>query len=169
MTAPFDPICLFEVLDSHDVAFVVVGGIAAVLHGSPLATVDADIVPKPDLENLERLGEALRDLQARIRTRDDPRGVEFDPHPALLSSVKILNLTTRCGDLDLTFEPAAVGTFDDLLGEAVRFDLDTVTVNAASLEAVIRSKRAADRPRDRAALPVLEALRDELDRRTSAD
>lgn len=164
MSAPFDPICLFETLTGHGVEYVVVGGMAAVIHGSPMATVDADVVPSTDPDNLARLAVALEDLEARIRTPDDPDGVAFDPHPALLATMKMVNLTTRCGDLDFTFEPAALGGFDELAPRAIRVDLDTVEVSVATLDDVIRSKRAADRPKDRAVLPVLEALRDEVDR-----
>lgn len=162
MPAPFDPICLFETLSAHGVEYVVIGGMAAVIHGSPMATVEADVVPSTDPDNLARLAEALEDLAARIRTPDDPAGVAFDPHPTLLATMKMVNLTTRCGDLNLTFEPAALGGFDDIV--PITVDLDTVEVSVATLDDVIRSKRAADRPKDRAVLPVLEALRDELDR-----
>lgn len=163
MTAPLDPICLFEVLAEHGVAHVVVGGTAAVLHGSPTATFDVDIVPSSDRANLVRLSHALIELEAKLRAPDTPEGIDFDPHPELLASMRTLNTVTRCGNLDLTFTPAAVGGFDQLAPRAVRVDLDGVVVNVASLDDVIRSKRAADRPKDRAVLPLLEALRDELE------
>lgn len=165
MPAPFDPICLFEVLARHGVEHVIVGGMAAVIHGSPTTTVDADIVPATDQVNLERLSAALIDLKARIRTPDDPAGIEFEPHPVLLASMTALNLTTRCGDLDLTFTPDAIGGYDEIFERAERYDLESVIVLVASLDDVITSKRAADRPKDRAVLPVLEALRAELKRR----
>ena len=53
MPAPFDPICLFEVLAAHDVDFIVIGGMAAVLHGSPTVTVAADVVPSLEPANLQ--------------------------------------------------------------------------------------------------------------------
>jgi hypothetical protein len=165
MPAPFDPICLFEVLAAHDVDFIVIGGMAAVLHGSPTVTVAADVVPSLEPANLQRLSAALTDLDARIRTPDDPEGIEFSPHPALLASVSILNLTTRCGDLDLTFTPAAIGGYDEIASTSERFDLETVVVCVARLDDIIESKRAADRPKDRAVLPILEALREELKRK----
>lgn len=167
MPAPLDPICLFTVLASHKVEYVLVGGMAAVLHGSPTVTSDADIVPAQDRENLIRLSGALQDLGARVRSLDEPEGVPFDPHPDLLASMAMLNLTTRCGDLDLTFNPAGIGTYPDLIARAVRVDIDGVTVALATLDDVVRSKRTADRPKDRAVLPVLEALRDELRRNDS--
>jgi hypothetical protein len=161
--APLDPICLFTVLADHDVDFVLVGGMAAVLHGSPTVTNDADIVPAHNPENLARLADALRHLDARIRSTTDVDGLAFDPHPELLASMSLLNLTTRCGDLDLTFSPVGIGTYDDIRPTSVAFDIDGLTVYVARLDDVIRSKRTADRPRDRAVMPVLEALREEID------
>ena len=108
MPAPLDPECLFRALRDHEVDYVLIGGLAAVLHGSPAMTNDADIVPARDGRNLERLAGALRALRARLRVSDTPDGVEFDPHPALLQSMATLNLTTRCGDLDLTFDEKAL-------------------------------------------------------------
>lgn len=167
MVAPFDPICLLTVLTDHDVEFVLVGGMAAVLHGSPTATNDADIVPSRAPENLPRLAGALRQLDARIRSATEVDGIAFEPHPELLASMSMLNLTTRCGDLDLTFAAAGIGTYQDIRPTAVPFDIDGFAVQVAALEDVIRSKRSADRPKDRAVMPVLEALRDELGREQS--
>lgn len=164
MAAPFDPICLFEILDHHEVNYVLIGGLAGVLHGSSATTSDADIVPATDTANLERLSRALGDLGARIRSPSEPDGISFDPHPELLGSVTILNLTTRCGDLDLTLTPSGLGGYDEIAPGAGVFDVDGLSVMVASLDDIIRSKEAADRPRDRATLPILHALRDEIDR-----
>jgi hypothetical protein len=164
VVAAFDPVCLLSVLSDHDVDFVLVGGMAAVLHGSPTVTTDADIVPARTPGNLSRLAGALRDLNARIGSATEVDGIAFEPHPDLLASMSMLNLTTRCGDLDLTFTPAGIGTYEDIRPTAVSFDIDGFIVQVASLDDVIRSKRSADRPKDRAVLPILEALREELDR-----
>ena len=69
---------------------------------------DADILPSPEASNLDALSSALGDLDARLRVETDPDGLAFDPHPALIASMATLNLTTRCGDLDLTFQPAGL-------------------------------------------------------------
>jgi len=164
VVVPFDPICLLTVLTDHEVEFVLVGGMAAVLYGSPTATNDADIVPSRAPENLTRLAGALRDLDARIRSATEVDGITFEPHPELLASMSMLNLTTRCGDLNLTFTASGIGTYKDIRPTAVAFDLDGFSVLVAALDDVIRSKRSADRPKDRAVMPVLEALREELGR-----
>lgn len=162
---PLDPDCLFASLDRYGVDYVLIGGMAAVLHGSPTVTNDADIVPDAHPDNLSRLSAALIDLDARIRSADDPSGIQFDPHPALMASISMLNLTTRCGNLDLAFSPAGIDDYATLSARSVEFDLDGTSVRVASLDDVIRSKETADRPRDRAVLPVLYALREEIARR----
>ena len=164
MPAPLDPLCLFTVLERHGVDFVLIGGLAAVLHGSTVLTNDADIHPRPGRDNLERLGKALGDLDARVRSDSTPDGIPFDPHPELLASMALLNLTTRCGDLDLVFAPAGLPDYEALTAGAVRIDLGGVVVAVAGLKDIIRSKTAADRPKDRAVLPVLHALVEEIAR-----
>lgn len=162
MPEPLQPECLFAALADAGVDYVLIGGLAGVLHGSPVMTNDADIVPASTPTNLERLARALRDLRARLRSDREPEGVEFDPHPELLASMAMLNLTTRCGDLDLSFTPAGTQGYDDLVERAVTFNVRELVIPVASLADVIRSKEAADRPKDRAMLPTLYALRDEL-------
>lgn len=162
MPQPLDPDCLFVTLRDYNVGYVLIGGMAAVLHGSPTVTNDADIVPDPHPDNLARLCAALVDLDARVRSVDEPAGIPFDPHPALMASMAMLDLTTRCGNLDLAFQPAGIDDYGALSGRAVTFDLAGTAVMVASLDDVIRSKEAADRPRDRAVLPVLYALREEI-------
>lgn len=164
MPAPLDPECLFGVLGDHAVDYVLIGGLAGVLHGSTAMTNDADIVPADDRENLERLAEALRDLDARLRSPDTPEGVSFDPHPALLESMATLNMTTRCGDLDATFSPPGLTDYDTLAAASVEFEIAGRRVRVACLADIIRSKEAADRPKDRATLPILRALDEEIRR-----
>lgn len=157
--AAFQPEALLRRLEAGRVRYVVIGGVAATLHGSPLVTRDSDICPAADAANLRALAAALRDLDARIRTPNDPAGVAFACDEAFLAEAQLLNLTTRFGDLDIAFEPAGTGGYVDLAARAVRFDLgEGLVVPVAALRDVIRSKEAADRPKDRAALPTLRLL-----------
>jgi len=160
--APLDPGCIFRALSNHQVDYVLVGGLAGVVHGSPAMTNDADIVPRRSPTNLARLAAALRELEARLRVADQPDGVAFDPHPALLDSMAMLNMTTRCGDLDLTFAPAALADYDALVGASVEFELAGCRVKVAALRDIIRSKETANRPKDRVTLPILRALAEEI-------
>ncbi len=163
--SPLDADELFACLDRHGVRYVLIGGLAAVLHGSPLLTSDADICPARDPGNLIRLAAALEDLDARIRAADAPDGIRFVRDAAFLGSVELLNLITRAGDLDLAFVPAGGAGYEDLARRALSVRIRNVTISVASLEDVIRSKEAANRPKDQRSLPVLRQLLQELRRR----
>jgi hypothetical protein len=162
----FDPLAALRTLVNHDVRFVVIGGYAAVLHGSALFTYDADVCPARDSGNLTRLCTALEEIDARLRVVDEPDGVPFPCSDQFLAQMTMLNLTTRFGDFDLAFEAAGVGGYEDLIGRAVEFDVGGFRVSVANLDDIIESKETADRAKDRAALPQLYALRDEIGRST---
>lgn len=156
---------MFACLDRQGVRYVLIGGLAAVLHGSPLLTLDVDICPSPEQPNLERLAAALREMDARLRTPDAPDGVRFPCDAVFLGKVQLLNLVTRFGDLDLSFRPSGTEGFSDLTRSAVEVSVRGVRVAVAALEDVIRSKEAADRPKDRRTLPVLRQLLEEIKKR----
>jgi hypothetical protein len=162
MAHPLRPAEIFATLTEHRVRYVVIGGLAAVLHGSPTVTADADICADRSPENLQHLSNALRDLHARVRSVSESDGVPFKPDVALLGRMKVLNLSTDLGDLDLAFEPAAFGGYEELAQNAVTVSVAGTAVAVASLDDVIRSKEAAGRPKDHATLPVLYGLRDEI-------
>lgn len=160
----YDPVEILRVLRKHGVDFVVVGGVAARLRGAPLLTEDVDVTPAADTPNLERLVSALDELGARLRTVTEPDGVAFPLDPDLLASTTSWTLVTRFGDLDLVFTPAGTSGFPDLRRDAglMRVALDPeLSVHVASLADVIRSKEAAGREKDRAALPLLRRTLEE--------
>lgn len=162
----FDPKALLRTLAARDVRYVLVGGLAGTLHGSPIRTGDADICPARNMENLAVLAKALDDLDAKIFAKDVPTGIPFARDAAFLRGVELVNLVTRYGPLDVTFRPSGFTGYEELLENAVLIDVAGVRVTVASIDDVIRSKRAANRPKDRASLPELEALRDEIRRRS---
>lgn len=160
----FDPEYILQALNRYGVAYVVVGGIAAVAHGSTLLTEDVDIAPARDRKNLDRLAAALRELGACTRTEGEPTGVAFPCDGAFLAAQPtMLNLVTDYGDVDLTLAPSGFPNgFADLVDNAIAIDVgDGTQTRIASLADVIASKRAAGRRKDIAALPYLEALADE--------
>ncbi len=160
MTPSFEPEAIFATLNDHGVEYVVIGGIAATLRGSPLRTGDANICPAAGRENLARLGPALRGLEARIRL-DDGTSLDAPLDARMLAGATTWTLTTAKGDLDIAFQPAGTTGYDDLVVAAERYELEGgVLVTVASLADVIRSKEAANRPKDREALPVLRELLD---------
>jgi hypothetical protein len=160
---------MLEALAEHRVRYVVVGGFAAVFHGAAHLTTDLDITPEQSRENLDRLSAALRDLGARIRSDAAPDGLPFEPDGASLVGTRVWNLQTDHGDLDLTIVPAGTEGYDDLIDDSSEAYVLGARVRVASLRDVIRSKEAADRPKDHLALPtlrrLLEAQEDEARRR----
>jgi hypothetical protein len=157
----FDPLPAFRSLDRHGVRFVVIGGVGGRLHGSPTVTNDTDVCYERSPENLERLASALRELGAKLRGVDEE--VPFRLDAAALAAGDHFTFTTRAGSLDVLGTPAGVRGFAELAARAVPFDLDGLTVLVASIDDLIRMKRAAARPKDLIEVEVLAALRDEID------
>lgn len=149
---------LFATLHRHKVTYVLIGGLAAVYHGSPFPTEDADITPDADPANLDRLAVALRDLNARIRTESVPEGLPFACDAATLAGAGTWNLTTDAGDLDISFEPSGTQGYPDLHRDSSAAELYDTAVEVASLGDVIRSKQAANRPKDQRVLPALREI-----------
>ena len=102
----FRPELLLDVLTRHEVRYVLIGGFAAVIHGSPYVTTDVDVVPDTDEENLGRLSVALDELHARVWAPGEPGGLPFDHDADSLAAVRVWNLVTDHGRLDITFEPS---------------------------------------------------------------
>jgi hypothetical protein len=149
---------ILEVLNRNKVAYILIGGLAAVYHGSPFPTEDADITPEIDRRNLDKLATALRELNARIRTDSEPAGLPFSCDAEALAAAQTWNLTTDAGDLDVTFKPSGTLGYRDLRRDAAEAELYGVTVRIASLSDVIRSKQAANRPKDQRVLPTLREI-----------
>lgn len=149
---------MLRILRSHDVAFVVVGGVAARLRGAPLLTQDVDITPERTPDNIGRLAAALEEMEARLRSASEPDGVEFPFDADLLATKTLWTLTTTYGDLDLVLEPAGFTGFEELADGASPLRVarqPDLYVEVASLSDVIASKEAAGREKDLAALPLL--------------
>ena len=157
----FDPIAALRSLARHEVHFVLIGGFAAGLRGSPMLTGDLDICPARDEENLDRLADVLRELGARLRGA--PIDVPFVLDGRTLAAGDHFTFATDVGPIDCLGTPAGTDGFRDLDASATDEDLDGVHVRVASLDDLIRMKRAADRPQDRIAVEWLSALRDEVE------
>ena len=157
--APFDPERLLRALDKNRVKFVLIGALAARLHGFPRLTADADITPAGDKPNLERLASALKDLDAKVYTESVPEGLAFDRSAAALGRAQMWNLVTSAGRLDIAFTPAGTKGYEDLAEDAEKFEAFGVTFLAASLDDIIRSKEAAGRDKDLDDVVLLRALK----------
>lgn len=158
MPDDFVPERILGALVDHGVAFILIGGMAAIVHGSPLPTEDVDVTPEASEANLGRLAAALRTLDARVRHPDIPDGLPFSCDATSLAAAIFWNLTTPYGDLDISFTPAATSGFASLDGDASDIVFRGVAVRLASLADIVASKAAANRPKDQRALPVLREL-----------
>lgn len=154
----FQPSRILAALVSHDVEFVLIGGLAAAAHGSPYLTRDVDITPKDDRPNLARLSSALKELNARIRTDAVDGGLPFDHDAGSLADARVWNLVTDFGDLDISLRPNGTDGYADLARDASEETALGVTIWIASLADVIRSKQAANRDKDKLVLPVLREI-----------
>jgi hypothetical protein len=155
----YRPAEALEVLERHGVKFVVIGGLAAELRGSPYVTRDVDVTPARTKKNFERLASALRELDARLRVQDlvEPVAVPLDA--SSFEQGTTWTYVTKFGFLDVALLPDGTRGYDDLKRGATRERLtESLTVSVASLADVIRSKEAAGREKDRAVLPVLRQV-----------
>ena len=162
----FRPDEILRVLHEHRVRFVLIGGLAATLHGAAHPTFDVDITPDDSPANMKRLSAALRALRARIRVDGIPGGLPFDHDAACLARMMNLNLVTRAGDLDIAMHPTGVETFKAWDAHATDLVALGVAVRVAALDDIIRSKEAAGRQKVLVTLPLLRALRARLGSRT---
>lgn len=158
----FQPDQILLALSAEGVDYVVVGGFAAQVHGSPSLTRDIDICYGLDRENLGRLARALSKLRA-IR-RGSSAGVNAPIDELALRAGDLFTLTTQHGDVDLLGHPDPGFDFETLDRTAIDAAIAGVRVRVASLDDLIAMKRAAGRPKDRIELEILGALREEIDR-----
>ena len=159
---------IFKALNNEDVRYVVVGGIAAVMHRWSGTTADLDIVPAASSVNLNRLGRALQALNAIVYADPDradlfsdgkpPEADDFGYTAEGLRRQPVWHLTSDAGPIDLSFQIDGVGDYEVLSSGAERREVFSLDVMIASLRDVITSKRAVARPKDLRVLPELEEL-----------
>ena len=146
-----------EDLNRAGVRYVVIGGVAATLHGSASVTFDLDVCYDPARTNRERLSDLLRSWGAYLRGVEP--GLPFELDAQALATSHVLTLTTRLGDVDIMDNVAGIGGYAEVAANAVELDVgDGLRCRILDLPALIRAKRAAGRSKDKQQLPELEAL-----------
>lgn len=146
---PFEPLPVLRALDRHGVEYVLIGGLAAVLQGSPLPTYDIDITPAPDTANTGRLRAALADTDAIALT-----DVE-DVREAFREKVD-LSFYTPFAHIDLHHKPAGFNTYAALRRNALLLQLEPdLTILVSPMRDIILSRTATG---DQRQLPALEAV-----------
>lgn len=143
-------------LVARGIRFVVVGGVAATIHGSARYTNDLDICYATDPENLRRLVALLTDWTAYLRGVEP--GLPFILDERTFAITPLLTLVTKHGDFDLLDHVPGVGGYDDVLARSEAAQIGPVRFHTISLEALIDAKRATRRKKDIEHLIELEAL-----------
>ena len=159
--ADFQPEGVIRLLGRHGVEYVLIGGLAAITHGAPLVTRDVDLCYARDRQNLERLVEALGEVHADLRGAEP--GLPFLLDARTLARGDAFTFTTDIGWIDIMATPAGTTGYDELARTADEYTLFGHRVLVASLDDLIRMKRAAGRPKDLLAVEELGALLEEID------
>jgi predicted nucleotidyltransferase len=143
---------IFRVLDKHQVKFIIVGGVCAVLHGAPITTFDLDLVHSRTPVNLQFLMNALMDLDASYRGH--PKQIK--PDIESLASPGHHLLITRFGPLDLLETIEKDLGYADLIGHSEEIQIENLAFRILSLEYLIEIKEETFREKDRLILTILK-------------
>ncbi len=152
---------VLRALTRNEVEFILVGGVAAILQGSPLTTEDVDVVYLVSAENNLRLAKALEELEAYYL---DPAGRHIEPDVSRLAAMNLHLLKTSCGRVDVLRTIGKGLTYHDLVERTRVLDVAEFRVRVLDLETIIETKEHADRPKDRYQLPFLRQLLTEIQR-----
>jgi hypothetical protein len=159
----FDPLLALRTLVAHQVRFVIIGGFAGALWGSPSITIDLDVCYDRSAKNYEALVSALQELRATLRGA--PAGLPFQLDARSIKMGDSFTFDTVAGSLDCLGTPSGTNGYADLMKNAARFDLGgDLHVDACSLEDLLRMKRAAGRPKDKVEVEILSALAEEREK-----
>jgi hypothetical protein len=158
----FDFLTMLRILVEHEVEFIVVGGMCAVLHGAPVQTFDLDIVQSRDPANLLKLEQALREMGAYYR--EHPPG-RILPDATRMTTPGHHFLRTTAGPLDVLGAIAGQRDYAALLPHTVEIELDhNLWIRILDLETLIITKRETGRQKDKLVLPILLHTLEELHR-----
>jgi hypothetical protein len=147
-------------LNDHQVEFVLIGGMACVVHGSQVVTQDVDICAPLTLENLRRLCAALQDSHPRFRMSRELRPLPQNPEE--LDKFQNLYLLTDLGQLDVLSEIAGIGKYVEVEQHVIQVNLAGNSVRVLDLDALILAKQAMNAPKDRQVFLELSAIREHL-------
>ena len=147
-----------RLLGEYKVNCVIVGGVAAAIHGSLLLTSDLDVCYGRDSTNLQQLATALHSVHARLR--NVPEGIPFILDAETLKRGLNFTFATDIGDIDLLGEVSGVGDYEDVVADSVSVELFGYRFAVINIGKLIVAKRAAGRPKDLIAVPELEAIQE---------
>ncbi len=149
---------LLNALVKANVDFIIVGGVAARAHGSARFTEDLDVVYRRSPENIENLSDALAPYHPYLRGA--PPGLPFDWSPSTIKHGLNFTLIVDIGAIDLLGEISGGGTYEQLITESETISLFGLSCKCLRVEALIKAKRAAGRPKDFDSIAELQAILD---------
>ena len=156
----FQPDKIFSLLAKYRIDFILVGGLAGVVHGFIGGTNDVDIVVSRNDETIGSLIRLLQEGKAQLRIPEPPYYLDFDwSDREFFQFRETVTCLTEYGPCDILFSATGIGSYEDILPRSEIWELWNMEVRVAELEAIIDSKEAADRPKDRLALPLYYQLR----------
>jgi hypothetical protein len=153
---------IIELFQTHGVEFIVIGGQAAVLHGSPIPTVDTDVSYRRTEENLERMAAALKALKPTLRGA--PPDLPFHLDARSLALGANFTFDTSAGPLGILGWVEPLGGYDDFVSRSLTMEVDGIPVQVISLDDLIAIKQHLRRPKDQLVLIQLEAIQRLQDR-----
>ena len=147
---------LISRLNAAGVEYVIIGGVAARLHGSPMATEDLDICCLMTEQNMARLLDAIGPLNP---IWFDPRRIPLPRDPSHLTKFRNMLLLTAAGRFDVLREVEPIGEFPAVFAESEIFEVDGIPVRVLSIDALMRVKSLTGRPKDKEGVMHLEAVK----------
>jgi hypothetical protein len=163
MEPEFNPAPLLELLERHGVDFILIGGLAGILHGSSYPTFDLDIAYARATENLERLADALREADATLRGA--PKDVPFILDARTLAAGQNFTFDTKFGKFDILGDPQGAPPYATLAGDSEAKQIEGFSVAVCSIDHLIAMKESAGRTKDKLMATEYRGLADEIRRR----
>lgn len=157
---------ILEGLIKADVKFILVGGLAAVVQGAPVTTLDVDIVYKRSSENIAKLFAFLQSIAAFYRRPDDK---VIKPKEEDFLGMGHALFTTRLGPLDVLAVIEEGKTYEYLINHTVEIEFRGNTIRVLDLKMLVELKRTSKDPKDKQRLPVLEETLRQLEEELGID
>jgi predicted nucleotidyltransferase len=148
---------ILRLLSTHQVEFVVIGGLAMIAQGSAYITKDIDFCYSRSPKNIAALADACASIHPYLRGA--PPGLPFRFDAPTIQAGLNFTLTTDLGDIDFLGEVSGLGAYEKVFGQSEEKAVYGLVVRVLSLDGLIAAKKAASRTKDKLHLLELEELK----------